>query len=306
MRLLPLLVHAFLLLPCLLVPAVGLCFDDAGGAVRKPWPAVVKDDGNNLRQAGGAGYRQAPILGVLNRGDRVTVHRQQGVWSEVTAPDGARGWVHSACLDPAQTSDSQAKPSPEAQATCPPDMPRRFSVDLDGDGRPETIRLEDIPNSQGGDGRLVVLDSQGTILWRGPVGDAPLAFFCRDWGLYWPGIIGDVDGDGSVELLAQQPQSDVSPSSFLLARWTGQGFAVVSKGWSLLEQPAGSGRYVNARYVYNGKPVAWIMQFLSLEAGGQLRASVYKSAGSEVRTGVALVRLTPQGARLEKWLEPLH
>jgi len=305
MPLVPLLLQTTLLALCLLVPEVGLRFDGQGKAAAATWQAEVKDDGNNLRQAGGEGYRQAPVIGVLNRGDRVVVHRQQGTWSEVTAPDGLRGWVHSACLSPALAAGDPAKPAAN-RAICPPDLPRRFSADLDGDGRQEKVALEQIPNNQGGDASLVVRNSQGAILWRGPTGDNPLTFFCRDWGIYWPGIVGDVDDDGAIELLAQQPQSDVSPSSFMLARWTGQGFAVVSQGWSLLEQPAGSGRFVSARYVYDGKPVVWIMNFLSLEPGGQLRASVYQSDGSTVRTGVALARLTSQGARLEKWLDPLH
>lgn len=113
---------------------------DGGRAAQASWRAVVKDDGNNVRVAGGPRYMESRIIGVLNKGDRVAVHRQDGKWSEITTPDGTRGWVHNACLAPAPsgvaTSDSDSM-------TCPSDLPRQFSVDLNGDGRKESIKLED-------------------------------------------------------------------------------------------------------------------------------------------------------------------
>ena len=276
---------------------------DGGGAAQASRQAVVKDDGNNVRAAGGPRYMESRIIGVLNKGDRVAVHRQDGKWTEITIPDGTRGWVHSACLAPASSGGTT---SDSGSMTCPPELPRRFSVDIDGDGRKELIKLEDIPNAQGGDGRLAVYDAQGQLLWRGPLGEDPLSFFCRDWGLYWPSLIGDVDGDGFAELIARQPQSDVSPSSFLLARWTPNGFKTVHRGWSLLEQPAGSGRFVATSPAADGQPVIWIMEFLSLQVDGEMRVSIYRAVGGEVRTGTALVSLSMEGARLKRWLEPLH
>lgn len=302
MRINVLLCQAVLLTLFLSVPPYARGYDGAGAA-QASRQAVVKDNGNNVRTAGGPRYMESRIIGVLNKGDRVTVHRQDGKWSEVTTPDGTRGWVHSACLAPVPSGGA---PSNSGLMRCPSDLPRRFSVDINGDGRKEMIKLEDMPNAQGGDGRLAVFDAQGQLLWRGPVGEDPLAFSCRDWGLYWPSLIGDVDGDGVAELIARQPQSDVSPSSFLLARWTLHGFKTVHRGWSLLEQPPGSGRFVSASPPGDGRPATWIMEFLSLQGDGEIRVSIYRAVGGEVRTGTALVRLTMEGARLTRWLDPLH
>lgn len=262
--------------------------------------AVVRDDGNNLREFGGANYKQARIIGVLDQGDVVTVHRREGKWSEVTTAAGVRGWVHSACLDPAA---GEALSAPQ-ENICPEDLPRRFAVDLDGDGGEETVALVVNPSAEGGKARLEVRDAEHRVIWQGPETESPLLFHCHDWGIYWPSVIGDIDGDGRVELLAQEPQSDVSPSSFFLARWDGAAFRPVSNGWSLLESPSGSGRFVTMPYEHDNAPVTWIMDALALE-NGELRVSVYRFSDKGVSTGTAMVRFEEQGTRIVRWIEPL-
>ncbi len=137
--------------------------------------------------------------------------------------------------------------------------------------------------------------------------EGPLLFTCRDWGIYWPGAVGDLDGDGMVELIAQEPQSDVSPSSFILARWNGNSFELVSNGWSLLEHPLGSGIFHQEQYEYDGQPVTWIMDVKGVDSPGVARATIY-SFGAQGNTlvGVAQVSMNEQGARILQWLEPLH
>lgn len=306
MRVSVLLVCVVLVLPILFFPGRQVCHgagSDGGPAIEER--AVVLDDGNNLREFGGPSYRNARIIGVLNQGDVVTVHRREGRWSMVTTSEGILGWVHSSCLKTIAPA-SEAPGGPGLQ-TCPQDMSRRFLVDLNGDGRNEIITMIDLPSPEGGDARLVVRDHQGRSLWEGPTGESPFLFICRDWGFYWPNVIGDIDGDGVVELLAQQPQSDVSPSSFFMARWTGAGFVPVSRGWSLLENPMGSGRFVKAQYTYDGKPVSWIMDVELLKKNGELRVTVYQdNGGGNVRTGKAWARMDEGGARIIRWSEPMQ
>lgn len=266
--------------------------------------AIVRDDGNNLREFGGRNYKKARIIGVLNQGDVVTVHQQKGRWSEVTTESGVHGWVHSGCLKPlpqgrisGSVSGSVGSKTPSLQ-TCSVNMPRRFTADLNGDGRPEFITLVDVPDAEGGGARLEVHDENNQLLWRGPDAsgiDGGLYFFCRDWGIYWPAVIGDIDGDGEVELLSQEPQSDVSPSTYFLARWMGNAFVPVSRGWALLEHPYGSGRFVQAQYTYSEKPVTWIMDVESLTRSGDLKVSIFSYAGGEMDEERTRARMTPDG-----------
>jgi len=55
----------------------------------------------------------------------------------------------------------------------------------------------------------------------------PLVFGEWDFGISMPEVVGDIDGDGRVELVAHAPQSDVSPTSFRVLRWTGNQFKPV-------------------------------------------------------------------------------
>ncbi|MHC1792064.1 SH3 domain-containing protein [Solidesulfovibrio sp.] len=266
--------------------------------------AEVRDDGNNLREFGGAGYKKARILGVLNTGDQVTVLKQEGRWSEVVTAGGLRGYVHSVCL---RLLHETSGPSDAArQDICPPEYPRKFSADLDGDGVSERILLEDIPSPEGGDARLAVVDAKGATIWRGPAKDSPLVFSCRDWGIYWPGAVGDLFGDGQAWILAREPQSDVSVSSFALGRWTGDGFAPESRGWSLVESPANPGSFKRVKYAADDNAVTWIMNVEGLASGGEARVSVYRTSGDGLQTGVALARLTPDGARIVRWIESMR
>jgi uncharacterized protein YgiM (DUF1202 family) len=69
--------------------------------------AVVVDDGNNLRVKGGAEYQQAPIIGVLNKGDYVRVWKKKDQWAQVGTPEGLGGWVNARCL---QGAPDKVKP----------------------------------------------------------------------------------------------------------------------------------------------------------------------------------------------------
>lgn len=284
------------------------------------WPAfapgavaVVADDGNNLRQWGGANYAAAPVLGVLGKGVPVTVVRQQGRWAEVTTQGNLHGWVNAACLVPLRRYLTD--PANRRDVICPKDYRRRFTASLAPGEPPARITLQDVPTLYGGGGRLLVADASGRPLWRGPIGNlllddpngTPLFFFCSPVGVYWPSVIGDVDGDGRAELLATGPQSDVSVSSYTVARWNGQAFVVARQGRSLVETPMGSGRFAWVSWPGDFRDARWVMNVTGLAPDGTVTGEVYEY-GPDLppRVGTARLRFDRQGATLVDWVTPLR
>jgi len=276
-------------------------------------PAVVADDGNNLRAQGGPGYRDSKVLDTLNRGVQVRVLRQEGAWSEVVVGQTERGWVNSKCLLPVE--QYLADPKNRDDVYCPGDYVRRFVADLDGNHAAAVVTLEDVPTLSGGGGRLVVKDAAGTTLWRGPLADTltppdkwhPLFYFCSPGGVYWPALIGDIEHDGFAEIVAANAQSDVSVSSFTVARWNGKAFAVVRENESLVESPNGSGRFAWQKWGNASKDARWIMEMKKLEADGTVVADIFEYGPTlPLRFGTAQLRFDPNGATLLRWIIPLH
>ena len=288
--------------------------------------AVVLDNGNNLRSYSGDNYKNAPILHVLNKDDTVKVLRQEGNWTEVIAatdpPDKlnkVQGWVHTKCL--ISLSDVYSDPKRRENTYCSKQLPHSFRTQLDINLPNAEVRIEDVQSLSGGGGRLVVKDASGKLLWRGPLLNLddidsssydPLFFNCTDIGIYWPSIIDDIDGDGRSEMIAADTQSDVSVSSFVVARWNGNAFVPIRKHESLVESPENSGRYLFQRFNYsaNSPRERWIMRVTTLGGKGLVSASIYERnsgpKGDEYKNGEAQVRFDENGATVVKWINPLH
>ncbi len=180
----------------------------------------------------------------------------------------------------------------------------RYRYDLDGDGRMEEILVLPFAKREEGDYyALLVLDENGTVIWRGPqeVETAnPLVFGEWDFGISLPELIGDIDGDGAVELVVPAPQSDVSPVMFRVLRWRNRAFRPVRSA-ILLEQPPASGRFPwSHSEQYLGR---WVSQFLSMTAPGRplVETTAYEGgAGGALRR--AILRAVPGGYVVERWL----
>ncbi|QLA14879.1 SH3 domain-containing protein [Desulfolutivibrio sulfoxidireducens] len=268
---------------------------------------VVADDGHDLRAAADA---KAASLGALLRGELATVLARQGKWANVRTQDGRTGWVPGSVL---RAEDAYLKdPANRDFVMCPSDAVRTFPVIPKGRQDIAALVLRDVPSLLGGDAQATLTDAAGKILWRGPTqgaGTDPLVFFCRDFGSYWPQAAGDLDGDGMIEVLAQDPQSDVSVSSFTMVRFSHDLVpGLLFSGRGLVEAPMGSGRFLWDDPDFPHQNVRWIMDVTAVAPDGALAVSVYEfggRTGSELRTGQAKVRLEADGAYLTSWTRPM-
>jgi hypothetical protein len=184
---------------------------------------------------------------------------------------------------------------------------RVFVADLGNDGTMEKVLVRKTGSKDGNDFyQLVVQDDTGNEIWAGPKAmdtENPLVFGVWDWGVSLPQALGDIDGDGRVELVAEAPRSDVSPASFRVFSWTGSEFKPV-RTLPLLETPAGSGFYPWAQSErYMG---CWIDKFEKVGAGGEVTVGMMEyTEGKPPRTGKAVVTAEKNGYRLKKWVSPL-
>ena len=181
-------------------------------------------------------------------------------------------------------------------------------ADLNGDGKSETISWIKFTTTEdmGDFYQLRVSDKDGQLLWSGPKGtdiDNPLIFGDWDFGYSFPELIADIDGDGAVELIAPEPQSDVSPTGFNVLRWKGGSFHPVRSS-VLLERPHGSGKYPWSKG--DAGQGTWISSFKKMNPDGSIQVEVFEYKGGKTpRAGVAVVVPTPKGFKMKKWIVPL-
>ena len=181
-----------------------------------------------------------------------------------------------------------------------------FQADVNGDGKPDKVGLVAYRvSSEEYWGQLTVWDSSGKVLWKAPQAknaDEALAFGAWNYGVSSIELVGDIDGDGKVELLAPQPQSDVRPPTFRIFRWTGSAFAPVARK-QLLETPRGSGHFVWSQpSQWNGSAATWVGHLE--HQGGAMVAQIYVvNSGSDVKLGKARMTADKQGLRVSSWVE---
>lgn len=176
------------------------------------------------------------------------------------------------------------------------ELTQKFQVDLNRDGRKETVALK--PFTQDGVtlGQLVVLSDKGRTIWAGPrtsktpySPSEPLVF----GGEFDRGdieVVGDLDGDGTIELLGTFQKSDLSPTRFRLLRWKKDRFVHVRSD-NLVQAPQRPGTYVWAK-----RPEAsvWIDAFQGLQPNRLLKVKIL-DARDTPQDIQETVRMTTEG-----------
>lgn len=190
------------------------------------------------------------------------------------------------------------------------------SIDLNGDLKPDKVglrayRVDDMSYW----GQLHVWDSSGKVLWQAPKnnqdyghaqGNETQLFGAWPWGISGLEAIGDLDGDGNVELVSTLPQSDVRPTTFRIFRWNGKAFTYIEPR-QLFEKPLGSGKFVWGKPSnWNGNtPTSWVSSF-DYKAKGWVADITVAQSGGAMKFGKAKLGLTSSGFQVDAWMEKPH
>jgi len=187
------------------------------------------------------------------------------------------------------------------------DIYQHFSIDLNKDGNTEEIiiKIYKVDENMGAFGQIIVLNSSGKTIWAGPknsdIGD-PMTFGSWDFGSSLIEVAGDIDKDGSVEIICTKPVSDVRFTPYKLLRWKNNKFYPVCKGTVLVENPSGSGKYPwSNREGYKGR---WISEFKSLNKDGTCTVKITEfTSDSQGKEGEAIVTGDSKGFHISKWVK---
>lgn len=181
-----------------------------------------------------------------------------------------------------------------------------FYADLNKDGHLEKIAVRVYGVSEWEwFAQVIVFDSSGKIIWKGPANknrNNPLVFGSFDYGSALPEVVGDMDGDGRIEMIATTPVSDVRPQPFRLFRWDGTKFVYIFMK-TLMEKPAGSGVFVWSK---PGPPDGcWITDLKGVKGYKNFIASIFEFNKEKTRGGSAEVSSSSAGFKVVKWIKPL-
>ena len=265
--------------------------------------AEFTDSEGNVRVGPGTDQK---ILLVPEKGTRVRILEKRGKWRKIRFENGMEGWCHQINLRGVEQS---AAPVPvvmpdEEMARSP------LKYDLDGDGALEMVYLHrhKMLNNDPDDAefhlRVIRPGPQGAVLWEDK--NRAEVFYIGHTGVEELEILGDIDGDGAVELVSPRAQSDVRPVAFRLLRWQGGRFESIPGGF-LYASAKGPVEFFWSRAdlpSYDG--ICWISRFLDCPEPGKVKAALIAQTPEGMQVGEALLTGGPRGFVLESWTSPLR
>jgi len=175
--------------------------------------------------------------------------------------------------------------------------------DIDNDNKAETMELKNIGSTEMGTFyQLIVKDDNGKLLWKaGKSYDDSnrYSFFELHHGVSMPQILTDIDNDGYMELIAPEPQSDVSPTYYRKLKWIGKRFRVMSSNALMMDN--------HKRFTWKNTQDyqgTWVSGFVAVESHLVI-ANVISAIGDSYKSGTALLRFDAKGADVVNWMKPL-
>ena len=186
--------------------------------------------------------------------------------------------------------------------------PEDLSVDIDGDGKSERITcIKFAGNEEDGTFyQIQIRDDDNALLWEGPESmdfNNPFVFGSWHHGSSFPQFAADIDGDGHVEIISNEPASDVSPTLFQIFRWKAGRLLIADQG-VLLETLRGSDNFPWSNT--DEWAGTWIHAFESEAIDGRVQVRLMSYDGGEsVKGGTALATFNSKGFVIAQWIEPL-
>jgi hypothetical protein len=180
-------------------------------------------------------------------------------------------------------------------------------ADIDNDTRLESVQWKKFETTDMGDYyRLYVFDDSGDLLWKSPQktqDNHPYIFSSTHTGISLPELLADIDKDGYVELLAQEPQSDVRAIFYRKLRWAGRTFEILPSQALMMRNPDSNHFSWVSREHEHG---IWVSKFRRVAQSDLVKADVtYYGRDGVWSGGVALLMFTPNGAVVHRWIKPL-
>lgn len=184
---------------------------------------------------------------------------------------------------------------------------KEIYADLNRDGVAERITWKKFATTELGDYyQIVVTDSYGNIIWKGPkVTDESSPFFIAslDTGVSIPQIVADIDNDGYLEMLIPSPASDISPLWYERLKWKNGKF-IPMRSAILQYDPYNTNIPFKWIYRYPGIYSFWAMMFKRVN--NKIKASVtgiYPDGSNDY--GEVYLHFVNGGAMAQYWIKPL-
>ena len=185
-----------------------------------------------------------------------------------------------------------------------------FSCDLDGDGQAEYLKSAEI-GEVGGEtfSQIQIFKTDGTLLWAGPTETSlenPLVLYSGT-GDRIVELFDDIDRDGRCELVISLPYTEIDLIFHHRFRWNGHGFDRLPDAVLRQQHAPDGGRFIwEANAPIDRMFTYWYVIGFQPVAKGKAIADLILVTDRTTyanRNGKALLRFTPDGADLIRWID---
>lgn len=240
--------------------------------------ARFKDSESNVRSGPSAKF---PVLVMPPAGTEAELLKVDNQWLQIQFNNGKTGWVHKSNVE-VLSADA---------------APRAIAVKEFSAGNPAVIHHVLLKQDDWGTSYRLRIEVNKKIFWEDKEGRFPL--FIGDGGVEEIAFAGDLDHDGSPDLLLSDAQSDVGPASFRWLHYEEGRFVQVLQN-SLLTLERDSQTLQWSTPPDQSGDICWLMKFQGLEAPGLVRAELWRFHNERLETSRVVLSINRDGAQIER------